>query len=128
MTIAVAGVGAAYRGRVSAVLGQVEPGSTNFTVQAILPNPGFRLKSGMAVTGTVLLPAVSGIGIPFTAFLDDAHDSVMTVDGKGVARLARVAESGNDGKTSIVTGLRGGERVVTNGQLGITAGQQVAGP
>ncbi len=37
VSISVAGVeGAVYRGRVNAVLGQVEPGSTNFTVQAIL--------------------------------------------------------------------------------------------
>lgn len=129
VTISVAGVdGAAYRGRVSAVLGQVEPGSTNFTVQTILGNPGFRLKSGMAVTGTVSLPPVTGIGIPTAAFLDDSHDSVMVVDRSGVARLARVQEKGNDGKTSIVAGLPSGARVIANGQLGITAGQQVAGP
>lgn len=129
VTINVAGVsGAAYNGRVSAVLGQVEPGSTNFTVQTILPNPGFRLKSGMAVTGTVLLPAVSGMGVPVAAFLDDAHDSVMVVDAGGVARLAHVQEKGNDGKTSVVAGLPSRAHVVSNGQLGITAGEQVAGP
>jgi HlyD family secretion protein len=129
VSISVAGVdGAVYRGRISAVLGQVEPGSTNFTVQAILGNPGLRLKSGMAVTGTVSLPSVNGIGIPVTAFLDDAHDSVMIVDGSGVARQQRVQEKGNDGKTSIVTGLTSGARVISNGQLGITAGQQIAGP
>ncbi len=128
VAISVAGVDSAiYRGRVNAVLGQVEPGSTNFTVQTILPNPGLRLKSGMAVTGDVSLPAVSGIGIPATAFLDDAHDSVMVVDGKGIAKLQSVKEKGNDGKTAIVTGLASGTHVISNGQLGITAGQQIAG-
>lgn len=128
VSISVAGVdGAVYRGSISAVLGQVEPGSTNFTVQAILANPGLRLKSGMAVTGTVSLPPVSGVGIPVTAFVDDAHDSVMIVDGGGIARLQRVAEKGNDGKTSIVTGLATGARVISNGQLGITAGERIAG-
>jgi multidrug efflux pump subunit AcrA (membrane-fusion protein) len=128
VSISVAGVpGAVYRGRISAVLGQVEPGSTNFTVQAILSNPGLRLKSGMAVTGTVSLPSVSGIGVPVTAFLDDAHDSVMVVDSGGVAKMVRVKEKGNDGKTSVVTGLTDGARVVANGQLGITAGQKIAG-
>jgi multidrug efflux pump subunit AcrA (membrane-fusion protein) len=129
VTISVAGVeGALYRGRVSAVLGQVEPGSTNFTVQAILPNPGFRLKSGMAVTGTVSLASINGIGIPVTAFLDDAHDSVMVVDSGGTAKQQRVTEKGNDGKTSVVTGLADGSHVISNGQLGITNGQQVVGP
>jgi len=129
VTISVAGVsGAVYRGRISAVLGQVEPGSTNFTVQAILSNPGFRLKSGMAVTGTVSLPTMSGIGVPVTAFLDDAHDSLMTVDANGTAKLQTVKEIGNDGKTSVVGGLAGGTKVISNGQLGITSGQQIAGP
>jgi multidrug efflux pump subunit AcrA (membrane-fusion protein) len=129
VSISVAGVdGAVYHGHISAVLGQVTPGSTNFTVQAILSNPGFRLKSGMAVTGTVSLPPVSGIGVPVTAFLDDAHDSVMTVDSNGAAKLQAVKEKGNDGKTSVVTGLSSGTTVISNGQLGITSGQQIAGP
>jgi len=129
VSIGVAGVsGAVYRGRISAVLGQVEPGSTNFTVQAILSNPGFRLKSGMAVTGTVSLPTVSGVGVPITAFLDDAHDSLMTVDANGTAKLQTVKEIGNDGKTSVVSGLASGTKIISNGQLGITSGQQIAGP
>jgi multidrug efflux pump subunit AcrA (membrane-fusion protein) len=128
VTISVAGVsGAFYRGRINAVLGQVEPGSTNFTVQAIVANPGYRLKSGMAVTGTVSLPSVSGIGVPITSFLDDAHDSVLTVDRSGTAQLQRVSELGNDGKTSVVSGLASGTRVVSNGQLGISPGQQISG-
>jgi multidrug efflux pump subunit AcrA (membrane-fusion protein) len=129
VAISVAGVdGATYRARISAVLGQVEPGSTNFTVQAILANAGLRLKSGMAVTGTVSLPPVTGIGVPITAFLDDAHNSIMVVAANGIAKLQSVKEQGNDGKTSIVTGLPGGARVISNGQLGITPGEQVAGP
>jgi multidrug efflux pump subunit AcrA (membrane-fusion protein) len=128
VSVDVAGISnAVYRGRISAVLGQVEPGSTNFTVQAVLANPGLRLKSGMAVTGTISLPSVSGIGIPATSFLDDAHDSVMVVDSSGTANLVRVKEKGNDGKTSVVTGLTSGARVISNGQLGITAGQRIAG-
>jgi multidrug efflux pump subunit AcrA (membrane-fusion protein) len=128
VSISVAGIpGAVYHGRISGVLGQVEPGSTNFTVQAILGNPELRLKSGMAVTGTISLGVLSGVGVPVTAFLDDAHDSVMIVDGNGNAKTQSVQEKGNDGKTSIVTGLATGTKVISNGQLGITAGQKVAG-
>jgi HlyD family secretion protein len=127
VAVSVAGVNAAqYRGRVSAVLGQVAPGSTNFTVEAILSNPGFRLKSGMAVTGTISLPEVTGIGVPATAFLDDSHDSLMTVAADGTAKQAKVQERGSDGKTSVVTGIAQGTKVISNGQLGITPGQQIA--
>ncbi len=127
--VAVAGVeGVLYRGTVSAVLGQVQPGSTNFTVEAILQNPGLRLKSGMAVTGTVDLPARSGIGIPTTSFLDDSHDTVMTVDSDNTTKVTNVKELGSDGKTSVVTGITQGTHVVSNGQLGLTGGQQLATP
>ena len=128
VSVAVAGVNtSSYRGRVNAVLGQVSPGSTNFTVEAILANPGYRLKSGMAVTGTIDLPLVTGIGVPTTAFLDDSHDSLMVVNADGTAKVAKVEERGSDGKTSVVTGIARGTRVISNGQLGITAGQQIGG-
>jgi HlyD family secretion protein len=128
VSISVAGVNAPpYNGRIDAVLGQVQPGSTNFTVQAIIANPGFRLKSGMAVTGTIDLPTVSGVGIPATAFLDDSHDSIMIVGADGTAKVQKVAELGSDGKTSVVTGVTTGTKVVSNGQLGVTPGQQIAG-
>jgi len=102
-------------------------GSTNFTVEAILANPGYRLKSGMAVTGTIDLPVVTGIGVPATAFLDDSHQSVMVVNADGTAKVAKVQERGSDGKTSVVTGIAQGTKVISNGQLGITAGQQIGG-
>jgi multidrug efflux pump subunit AcrA (membrane-fusion protein) len=125
--LAVAGVpnAANYQGRVSAVLGQVQPGSTNFTVEVIAANPGDRLQSGMAVTGTINLPDVSGTGIPTAAFLDDSHTTIMIVDENGDAKQQTVRELGSDGKTSIVTGIANGTKLVSNGQLGITAGEQV---
>ncbi|MGB6984488.1 MAG: efflux RND transporter periplasmic adaptor subunit [Candidatus Aquilonibacter sp.] len=126
VNIAVAGIAsAAYQGHVSAVLGQVEPGSTNFTVEVIVPNPGDRLQSGMAVTGTITLPTVTGIGIPTAAFLDDSHTTVMIVDSDGTAKQQTVKELGSNGTTSIVTGITQGTQVISNGQLGIASGQQV---
>jgi RND family efflux transporter MFP subunit len=126
VSLAVAGVpGPAYQGKVSAVLGQVEPGSTNFTVEALAANPGDRLQSGMAVTGTIKLAPVSGIGIPTAAFLDDSHTSIMVVDTDGTAKQQTVRELGSDGTTSIVSGLASGTKIVANGQLGITAGEAI---
>ncbi|HUN30164.1 MAG TPA: efflux RND transporter periplasmic adaptor subunit [Alphaproteobacteria bacterium] len=124
--VAVSGItGATYEGHVSAVLGQVQPGSTNFTVEVIVPNPGDKLQSGMAVTGTIALPAISGTGIPTAAFLDDSHTSIMVVDANGDAKQQSVKEIGSDGKTSIVTGIANGTALIANGQLGIAAGQHV---
>ena len=115
-----------YEGRVVAVLGQVTPGSTNFIVKAEFRNPGYTLRSGVVLSGTLRSEPSSGIGIPATAFLDDSHSTVMTVDADGTLRTRKVQELRTDSATSIVTGVASGTRVVTNGQLGLSPGQKVA--
>jgi RND family efflux transporter MFP subunit len=118
----------AYYGKVVAVLGQVSPGSTNFTVKVLLPNPDARLQSGLPVTGTITLPTIAGIGVPTTSFLDDTHTSLMIEDDQldeTVVKKVRVHELASNGTASIVTGLKVGDVVVSNGQLGLTDGQSV---
>ena len=119
--------GSGYRGSVVGVLGQVEPGSTNFTVKVIVPGTGGKLAAGLPVTGTISLPSATGIGIPSASFLDDSHTTVM-VDRDDTATQVNVREIASDGKTSIVTGLKSGDIVISNGQLGITAGEDLGGP
>jgi len=128
MSVAGSG-GATYHGHVVAVLGQVTPGSTNFTVKVLVANPDEKLQSGIPVTAVATLPAVSGVGIPTTAFLDDTHTSVIVADDElvdTVAKTVSVHEVASDGTTSIVTGLTAGQSVVSNGQLGVTDGQSLA--
>ncbi len=130
VTLTVAGTNSrAYAGRVVAVLGQVTPGSTNFTVKVLVANADGRLQSGLPVTASALLPPVRGVGIPTTAFLDDTHTTVMVADDElvdVVAKQVQVKEIGSDGTTSIVTGLKPGQVVIANGQLGISNGQSIA--
>jgi Cu(I)/Ag(I) efflux system membrane fusion protein len=130
VTLTVAGVsGKSYTGKVVAVLGQVSPGSTNFTVKVVLGNADGRLQSGLPVTASVSLPPVAGVGIPTTAFLDDTHTTVMIADDElvdVVAKVVHVRELGSDGTTSIVSGIKAGQQVVGNGQLGLTDGQSLA--
>ena len=118
-----------YTGNVIAVLGQVTPGSTNFTVEVLIENAGGKLQSGLPVTATATLPPVTGVGIPTAAFLDDTHTSVMVADDElvdVVAKTVNVRELGSDGTTSIVSGLKAGQQVIANGQLGVTDGQSLA--
>jgi multidrug efflux pump subunit AcrA (membrane-fusion protein) len=114
-----------YSGSVVGVLGQVTPGSTNFTVKTVIANPDELLQSGVPVTATVDLPATTGIGVPSTAFLDDTHDTVI-VDSNGTAKTATVREIATDGKNSVVSGLSSGELVVSDGQSGVTSGQKLS--
>ncbi|HEV8021588.1 MAG TPA: efflux RND transporter periplasmic adaptor subunit [Candidatus Lustribacter sp.] len=130
VTLNAAGSGnQSYAGRVVAVLGQVTPGSTNFTVKVLVANPDEKLQSGIPVTAVATLPAVHGVGIPTTAFLDETHTTVMIADDElvdTVAKTVHVHEIGANATTSIVTGLKAGQSVVSNGQLGVTDGQSLA--
>jgi len=99
------------RGVVDAVLDQVQPGTTNFTVKVLVDNSDYHLHAGMPVNGFVDLPPVRGIIVPDTAFLDDTHTTVDGVEG-GVVHLKTVNEVADDGSNAVVTGLPAGELVV----------------
>ena len=95
----------------------------------LVVNADGKLQSGLPVTAKVTLPPVSGIGIPTAAFLDDTHTTVLVASDElvdVVAKSTKVRELGSDGTTSIVDGLKAGQKVVANGQLGVTDGQSLA--
>jgi HlyD family secretion protein len=100
-------------GKVVAVLDQVQPGTTNFTVKVLVPNADYHLHAGIPVTGTVQEPSVSGIRIPLTAFVDDTRTSVYAIED-GVVKTQKVAEVKDDGTNAIVTGLTSGTRVIAD--------------
>jgi HlyD family secretion protein len=103
-------------GVVEAVLGQAEPGATNFVVKVRVPNAGGKLQSGMVVSATIKMPAVAGAMIPTSAFLDASHDAVRTRDGDGSTRVVAVRAVAEDGTHSIVQGLSRGTRVIVQAQ------------
>jgi hypothetical protein len=79
----------------------------------LVPNADGYLRGGMPVTGDITLPAVSGIELPVTAFIDDTHTSVYVVAG-GVVKTTAVREVKDDGTNAIVTGVQAGDRVIGN--------------
>jgi len=111
VSVALAGSPEKFSGRVVTVLDQLQPGTTNFTVKVLVPNPDGRLRAGMPVTAQVSLPPVSGVAIPTTAFVDDTRASVYVVSN-GVVKTTTVHEVKDDGKTAIVTGIADGTLVV----------------
>jgi hypothetical protein len=114
------------------VLDQLTPGSTNFVVKAVLPNPTDQFHSGMVITGQVQRPVTSGISIPRTSFTDDTQTTVQTIVKKpdpqggpplGVIKTIPVTMVAEDTKNAIVQGVRPGQQIVINGQLGLSDGQ-----
>lgn len=116
--------GKQFTGRVDGILNAINPGSTNFIVKVLLPNPLGTLRPGMAVSGSARLPTSSGVRIPDTAFLDTTNSTIAVVNGN-VVRTAKVTMVADDGKNAIVTGISQGVPVVINGQSGLTDGQTV---
>ncbi len=116
----------ALHGSVAGVLNQINPGSTDFEVKVLLGNAAGRLRPGMAVLGTIELPAVRGVRVPVSAFTDDTHGAVMLVDGDATVRTANVSTVADDGKTAVVDGLPAGSRVIVDGQTSVGNGQRVA--
>ena len=111
VSITLAGSTEKYSGSVVTVLDQLQPGTTNFTVKVLVPNPDGRLRAGMPVTAQVSLPPVSGVAIPTTAFVDDTRASVYVVSN-GVVKTTTVHEVKDDGKTAIVSGIAAGTVLV----------------
>lgn len=117
---------APFRGRVVGVLNEINPGSTDFQIKVVLPNPGQRLRPGMVVEGSVAALPVRGVRVPVTAFTDDNHDAVITVQSGDTIKTVQVAEVGSDGKTSVVTGIAPGTRILNNGQASVGDGEKVS--
>jgi membrane fusion protein (multidrug efflux system) len=101
-------------GRVEAVLDQVQPGTTNFTIKVLVHNADGHLRAGMPVTAFVDQPAVHGVVIPMTAFIDDTRSTVYTIDRDGVVHQQAVAEVADDGTNAVVTGISAGTVLIKN--------------
>jgi multidrug efflux pump subunit AcrA (membrane-fusion protein) len=111
-------------GKVVGVLDEVTPGSTNFVVKIVIPNPTGAFHSGMVVSGRVARPQSRGIVVPETAFLDTTKTTLQVV-ANGQVKTQNVVMVAEDGKNAVVRGLAQGVQVVANGQLGLADGQTV---
>lgn len=112
-TVTVSGSPQLDHGKVAAVLDELQPGTTNFTVKVLVPNADGHLHAGMPVTGDLTLPPVNGIEIPVAAFIDDTHATVYAVED-GIAKTVDVHDVRDDGTNAIVTGLASGTSIVSN--------------
>ncbi len=114
-----------HAGQVTAIVDQVAPGATNYTVQALFPNANLALRPGMPVAATVVEEPLRGVTIPETAFLSSEHHAVFAVQNGRAHRIA-VNELGTDGTRVVVSGLTAGTRVIEDGTTIVDSGQRVA--
>jgi len=116
-------------GKVTVVSPAVDPNSTTVQVWVQAPNPGERLKPGSTVSLRIVANTVKdAVVVPAEAVLTapDGSTSVMVIGQDGQAHLTSVKTEIREGdEVQIVSGLRGGEHVVTTGAYGLPDGTKV---
>ena len=125
--------GESFAGRVTAISPAADKRSRVFQVQVTIPNPQNKLKIGMI--GSLVLPrTVEKFPlVPLDSVVRDIDDPTgyavyVVAEGlEGVTSQIRKVEIGpvRGDWISIVSGLRSGERVVTNGATRVVSGQPI---
>ena len=110
-----------FRGTISYLAPALDPATRTLQVRIVAHNPGGRLKKDMYVTATVQAASIpNALTVPDSAVLrDDENRPFVYVSAganKFAERLISVGES-EGGRTQILSGLSGGERVVADGSL-----------
>lgn len=112
--------GTVFKGRVSAILPEVNAATRTLKARIELANPGGRLVPGMFATVTLAPPAAKDVLlVPSEAVIQTGTRSVIVVaqgDGKFNPVDVKVGLDSN-GQTEIRKGLQVGQRVVVSGQF-----------
>lgn len=112
--------GVGFKGRVEALLPEVDPQTRTLRVRIVVDNPDFRLSPGMFVSlDFVTMPGESRLAIPSEAVITTGERNAVIVaretGGFDVADVTVGMEA--DGKTEILSGLQEGQSIVLSGQF-----------
>lgn len=116
-------------GQLTFVDNAVQTETGQVTLRATLPNPGHRFWPGRFVNVRLLLGTIQGaVLVPASAPQMSANGSyVYVVNNESKAEQRQVSLGQRQGELIVVEkGVAAGEKVVTNGQLGVTPGGKVA--
>jgi RND family efflux transporter MFP subunit len=119
--------GRVFRGRVEALLPQVDMATRTLPVRLALPNPGLRLRPGMYVNVKLELALGRQLVIPAAAALHSGTRTVAFVYGGDGNIEPRQVELGPRAGDAVVVlrGLRAGERIVTSANFLIDSEAQL---
>ncbi|HEX7419875.1 MAG TPA: efflux RND transporter periplasmic adaptor subunit [Thermoanaerobaculia bacterium] len=126
--------GQSFPGIVNLVGRAADPQSRSVEVWVAVANPSGQLRAnGVAKVVISAQSVANAITVPDPAVTLDATNAtsgtVMVVDNKSVAHEVHVTTGvRSGGKTQILSGLKGGETVVTEGNYGLPDGMKVALP
>ena len=115
---------------IEAIMPQGNPVSRTFPVHLKIPNPKYRIKSGMEAIATFELGRkIESILIPKDAIVPSGDDNLVFRVDQGKAFPVSVTVNGYHGNDAAVKGdLRPGQQVVIRGNERLRPGQPVHGP
>ena len=128
--------GIGFSGKVNAIEPLIDPDTRSFQVEAEVPNPDLKLRPGMFVNTTVMLPAeekvltLPQLAISYNPYGDSVFVVEDVVEDKGGSSLVAksvfvtLGEKRGD-QVAILSGLEAGQRVVAAGQLRLRNGSPV---
>ena len=126
--------GQSFPGTINLVGRAADPQSRSVEVWVAVPNPSGQLRANGVAKVVISSQSVgNAITVPDAAITLDATNAnsgtVMVVDSKSIAHETHVTIGARSaGRTQILSGLQGGETVVTEGNYGLPDGTKVALP
>lgn len=116
-----------FAGQIQSVDAMMDAKSRLVNAVVTIPqNVANRLVLGMALEGTVELPAITGIVVPHNALMTDGKGTYVFVVKKNIARRHNVRiEFETDTGALIAQGVAAGDRVVVAGNAGLEDGTHV---
>jgi multidrug efflux system membrane fusion protein len=114
-------------GQVSMIENTIDPATGMATIRATMPNTDERLWPGTLVTTELTLRSEEAVVVPTNAVQVSQTGSFVFVVDKGVAKVRHVEAGRQVGEEIVIkSGVKGGETVVTDGQLRLQNGTRVA--
>lgn len=116
-----------FRGQVISIDTRVDPVSRTVIVRASIPNPAGQLRPGMFLTVTLLREDVTALVVPEQAIVPEQSQQFVFVvdDAQRVEKREVRTGRRRPGQVEIVSGLRDGERVVSEGTQKARPGELV---
>ena len=113
-------------GEVSMIENTIDPATGMATLRATMPNKDELLWPGTLVTAEMTLRTEEAVVVPSTAVQVSQTGSFVFVVNKNVAKVQKVTVARQLGQELVIaSGLKGGETVVTEGQLLLSNGSRV---
>lgn len=113
--------GQTFHGKIQYIYPFLKEATRTARVRLVFPNPGLQLKPDMFAQVDIVSPAKeSAVVIPGEAVLDTGekqHVFLALGQGRFEPRQVKVGVRGDDGQVQVVSGLMGGEEVVTSAQF-----------